>query len=266
MLLVLLALLVPARAQDPDASPSPAASEVFTSEQGQITLRDKFNRPYVLPKGTAWVGVRLDLENEAMNPAVKDFETLSAGDVEYEVKDDADYQKFALDAEGRANVQFVAFTDKSKNPVVYQVAFMRRLNGKDTLIPISDTTWRAGDPETIGSKKLSTPKDRAPNQGWEWALLLGFTLTGLVLAYVLFGRSLFERMLRVKRMEVTNALGASNLLVLAGLALVLVCAFGLFFFPKILWGKQVMIYLVVGGGCLAALGAGYGAGVVMTKA
>lgn len=264
LFLLLLALLGPARAQTPDDSPSPSP-ELFKAEQGQIRVLDKFKRPYVFPRGTAWVGVRLDMQAEEMNPAVKDYDVLSADGVDYDVKEDADYVKFAVDDNGVANVKMVAFADPARNPVIYQLVFLHKDGAKDVSIPLSDTGWRAGDPQTVGSRTLMTPRDRAPNQGWEWALLVGFALSGLVLAYMLYGRSLFERMLRVKRMEVTTALGYSNLMLVLGLLLVLFCSLGLFFFPKILWGKQVMIYLVVGGGGLAALAVGYGAGLVMTK-
>lgn len=261
-LLLLLALLAPAPAQDVD---QPEPPETFKLEEGSVRVLDKFRRPFLMPKGTAWIGARLDLDAEGMSPFIKDYEVLSAGGLDYEVKKDADYVKFPLE-NGRATVRFVAFTDPASNPVLYELVFMHKVKGKDVVIKLNDQAWRAGDPATVGSRTLTTPSDRAPNQTWDWALLIGFVLTGVVLAYVLFGRSLFARMLRVKRMEVTTALGYSNLLVLLGLGLVLLCGAGLYMFPKILWGKQVMIYLVVGGGCLAGLGAGYGAGVVLTKA
>jgi hypothetical protein len=266
--LLLLALLGTGRAQEPSDSPSPDApdAETFKVEEGQVRILDKFKRPYVLPRNTAWIGVKLDLENESMSPSVKEFEAIGAGGVDYEVNPEAAFVKFPLDENGRAVVRFVSFTDVTKNPVMYQVVFLQKVKGKDKLVPLSDTSWRAGDEQTVGSRTLMTPRNRAPNQTWEWALLFSFSLAGLIMAYVLFGRSLFARMLRVKRMEVTSALGYSNLLVIGGFLLVLGCGFGLFFFPKILWGKQVMIYLVVGGGCLAARGAGYAAGLVMTKA
>lgn len=260
LFLMLLALVGSGQAQEP------APEETFKLEEGQIRVLDKFKRPYVLPRNTAWIGVRLDLENESMSPAVKEFEAIGAGGLDYEVNPEAAFVKFPLDETGRANVKFVSFVDPTRNPVMYRLVFLQKVKGKDRAIPLSDTTWRAGDEQTVGSRTLMTPRDRAPNQGWEWALLIGFGLTGLVMAYVLYGRSLFARMLRVKRMEVTTALGYSNLMLVFGLLLVMFCGLGLFFFPKILWGKQVMIYLVVGGGCLAALGAGYGAGLVMTKA
>lgn len=265
LFLLLLGLLGPAPAQEPSPSPDEESS-TFRLEQGQITVLDKFKRPYVVPRGTAYIGVKLALEAEGMSPFVGEHEVLTAQGVDYEVNPEADWVQFPLDQNGSAKVDFVAFSDPARNPVIYQLAFLRKEGGKLTAVRLSDSIWRAGDPEKLGSKKLSTPGHRAPNQPWEWALLAGFTLAGLALTYFLFGRSLFERMLRVKRLEVTSALGYSNLMVIGGLFVVLACALGLFFFPKILWDKQYMVYLVVGGGSLAALGAGYGAGLVLTKA
>lgn len=249
----------------PEPAPLDEDAPVFLVEKARIYVRDKHKRLYLMPRDQAWIGVRLHREDEKRNKELEasyQDDAIEAEGIRYEVVDDPEFVKFPLSG-GSAEVSFVVFSDPSLNPVNYELVLMERRKGQIVRLPLSKSEWVAGDGQT--SAHLTTSK-RAPNQTWEWAAVISFLVVSLVLAYILYGRSLFNRMLRVKKMEVGSALGWSNLLFLGGLGLILIAGLVMYFFPVVLWSKPYMIYLLAAGGCLLILAAGYGAGILMTRA
>ncbi|MEW6278569.1 MAG: hypothetical protein AB1758_08115 [Candidatus Eremiobacterota bacterium] len=261
----------PVPSVDETASDEPPPDEeppMFRLEEARIVVVDKHKRPYRVPRDTAWIEVAVDNSEEKVTQAMRDAEVLEASGVRYPVlqeeQETSDPVRFPL-LDGAATVQFVVFEDPELNPVPYKLTLKEKRKGQMVTVPLRNSEWTAGTGTPPARSYLTTTR-RSPNQKWEWAAVLSFAGISLVLTYLLYGRSLFARMLRGKKMEVSSALGWSNLMILAGLGLILAGSLALYFFPLILWDKQYMIYLLVGGGCLLALLAAYGAGAAMTRA
>lgn len=229
----------------------------FRIIQLDIQVIDKFDRPYGVKENTAKVGVRLAQDEKQTNKEVALYETLSCANLNYARKTD-EYNKFVVQPDGVAKVQFVVF-EENKGPVDYELVLIE----DNTFHQLSPPIWQIGTETTHG--EIKADELRAPHSSKEIAIIAGFTVVGMALSYWLLGRVLFARMLRQRNMEVPSALGWSNVLVLLAWALAFVGVAVMVFFPFILWQKLWWIYVLVPAGYALLIGTMYGAGHLFTR-
>lgn len=224
-----------------------------------IQVIDRFERPFTVKENTAKVGVRLAQDEKQTNKEVALYETLSCANMNYP-RQTTEYNKFVVQPDGVAKVQFVVF-EENKAPVDYELVLIDEQN---TIHPLSPPIWQIGTESTHG--EIKAEELRAPHSSREIAIIVAFTLVGMGLSYWLLGRVLFARMLRQRNMEVPSALGWSNVLVVLAWGLAFVGAAVMVFFPFILWQKLWWIYVLVPAGYALLIGTIYGAGHVFTRA
>lgn len=251
LLLLVLALAVPAAAQDPE----------FTVETTTFSVIDSFERPFLVERDQAWIGARV-VTGEDQTANLKGYESLSASGIEYPLEGDTIEPLLFPVVDGVAKVQFVVFADPGKNPIVYRLTLVEQVEASKVERALLNSHWNAGN--QIPEDLLRT-EHMAPHANWEWMSIVAFVVVGAVLVYLWFGRSLFKRMLFHRGMPVGTAVVASNLAVLVGLASLAVAAPLLYFFPYVVWDQQYWIYLLVLGGYLLLLSMAYGLGLMMTK-
>lgn len=221
-----------------------------------IRVNDRFERPYEVPDNTTYIGVRLAQDEKQTNKEVANYETLSCAGIEYP-RQTQEYVKFPLQG-GVAKVQFVVFQD-NKAPVDYELTLIEN----NTFHPLSPPIWQIGTESTHGDVKAESL--RAPHSSKEVAAIVLFTLGGMALSYWLLGRVLFGRMLRQRNMEVSSALGWSNILVLLCWATAFAGTAIMIFFPYILWQKLYWIYVLVPATYALVVGTIFGAGYLFTR-
>ena len=222
----------------------------------EIQVNDRFERPYLVEQNTAWVGVRLAQDEKQGNKLVANHETLACAGIEY-ARQTQEYVKFPVQ-DGVAKVQFVVF-EEDKSPVDYELTLIQ----DNTVHSLSPPIWHIGTESTRGDVKAD--ELRAPHSKMEMAIILSFTLGSLFTTYMLFGRSLFARMLRHRRMEVGSALGWSNVLVLLSWCLTALATAAMVLFPIIVWDKLYWIYVLVPAGYLVVVLGIFGLGYVLTR-
>ena len=231
----------------------PALSEPtspFKSVQMEISVFDRFQRPFVAPPESISLGVRLAQGEAQKCEAVAKYEQLASAGTEYPKQSD-DYLRFPVE-NGVAKPQFVIFADTGKDAVDYElVLFIKEKKDSSTVkVPLNPSLWKIG----VNSQRGETATDiRAPHSQDEVFIIAGIVVAGLIFSYLLFGKLGFSRFLHNSRMEVSTALGWSNLLVLFSWLALFVCTSALIFFPIIVWEKTYWIYLLVGGGYFGLL-------------
>ena len=238
------------------AFPALADTPKFRTIPLDVRVNDKFDRPYEVQDNTAYIGVRLAQDEKQTNKEVSQFETLSCAGIEFP-RQTQEYVKFAVQG-GVAKVQFVVFED-NKAPVDYELTLIEN----NTFHPLSPAIWQIGTESTNGEVKAEGM--RAPHSGREVAIIVAYSLLGMILGYWLLGRVLFARMLRQRHMEVGSALTWSNLLVLFSWTLVAVGTAVMIFFPFIVWQKLYWIYVLVPAGYALVVSTVYGAGHLFTR-
>lgn len=225
-----------------------------------INLIDQFQRPFLAEAETAWLGVRLAQGEQQVNKDLANFKQISSGGVEYGVADQ-EYQKFPLRG-GIAKAQFVLFKDDAKNPIAYELVMIIKDKNSTDIVRIDPAFWSIRSDSQSGEAKA---EHTAPHSQREIAAIVAFAILGCISIYILFGRSLFSRMLYNRRMEVSSALGWSNLLlVVLGLVL-LGCVVMVTLFPYVLYQQTYWIYVIVMGSFAALELLIYGIGAAMTR-
>lgn len=217
----------------------------FKTIQLDISIFDKFQRPYVAQPESAMLGIRLAQGESQQCKAVAQYEQLASAGVEYPKQTD-EYLKFPVE-NGIAKAQFVIFTDTSKNPIDYEMVLFYKENKEQspTKIALNPSTWHIG----VESQSGDVAADhRAPHSKDELAMIVGFAVGGALLSYIFFGRLFFTRLLQNSRLEVSTALGWSNIGVLFSWLLLFSCVAALVFIPYVVWQKTYWIYLLVIGG------------------
>lgn len=221
-----------------------------------IPVKDKYDRPYEIEDNQAYIGVRLAQDEKQTNKEVSKYETLSCAGIEY-ARQTQDYVKFPLQG-GVAKVQFIIFED-IKAPVDYELALIQ----DNVVHPLTPTVWQIGT-ESTGTE-IKAESLLAPHTAKEKAIIALFGVVAVVLGYYLLGRRLFARMLQKRNMDVSSALGWSNLLVVLSWALAGVSVGCMVFFPIMVWQKLYWIYVLVPGAYFLLLGLVYGTGLLATR-
>lgn len=233
----------------------------FILETTTFSVKDHFKRPYLVEQGTAWLSVRC-VTGDEQTADLKGLESLSASGIEYPLaEEETEPLTFPL-RDGKAEVQFVVFSDPGRNPVAYRVKLVEEIEGAKRETALTGGAWLAGN-NTV-EEILQTEKT-APRAQWEWGFLIGFPILAAILIYVWFGRALFRRMLFNRSMKVGSALGTSNLLMILGWLSLAVVTPLLYFFPYVVWQQQYWIYLLACGGYILFISLGFAAGLMVTK-
>lgn len=244
------------------ALPSFSEDSPFKTVQIEMSVYDKFQRPFVAEPESVQLGVRLAQGDSQKCEAVTKYEQLSAAGTEYP-RQTEDFLKFPVE-NGVARPQFVVFTEAGKNPVDYELVLFVK-DKKDSTpyrVAIDPNLWKIGTESQNGDVKA---EQRAPHGQDEIMMIGAFTVGGLLFSYLLFGRSAFTRFLHNKRMEVGSALGWSNLLVIFSWLCLFVCTSMLIFFPIIVWQKTYWIYVLVIAGYALLLSVVYGLCLAFTR-
>lgn len=272
-LLLSLAALAQSPDDDPFASetpaPSPAATvaasptgspkPTFRVEEQTIYVQDRYLRPFLVPEDTAWLGVRLATGAEQHSKALAHFKEAAAGGQEYAFAEGAEFSRFPL-IDGAATVHFVVFSEAGKNPVDYELVLLVGEGPDAQQHPLG--FWSVGTGTVADQAQADV---LAPHTRNEKLAMGSFVVVSLILTYMLFGRSLFTRFLRNKKMEVSSALGWSNILVLFGFLAIGVCFGVMWLWPKVLWNKTETIYAIMIGGFFLAAVLVYLGGLVVTR-
>jgi hypothetical protein len=259
LLLLLLSLLcllsISGVAWSEDESP-------FRVLQLDISVYDKFQRPFQAPPEMVSLGVRLAQGEQQTCKNVFDHEQLSSAGIEYPRKADQ-FVTFPVE-NGVAKAQFVIFKDEKVAAVDYELVVYtkEKVDGASEKVAVTPPIWHIGTSSQSGDL---TAEKRAPHSKAELAAIAVFGVVGSVAAYVLFGRIYFSRLLFNNRQEVGSAIGWSNILVALSITLVVLCVSVLYFFPYVLWQKPMWIYGVVMGGYAALLAITFGLTGLMTR-
>lgn len=250
----------PSPAASVAASPSGSPKPTFRVEETTIQVQDRFTRPFRVPEDTAWLGVRLATGAEQHCKALAQHKEIAAGGQEYANKEGADFSRFPLSRDGDAAVHFVVFSEAGKNPVDYELVLLLGEGPDAQQHPLG--YWSVGTGTVADQVQADV---LAPHTQNEKLAMFSFVGVSLILTYLLFGRNLFARFLRNKKMEVSSALGWSNLLVLFGFLAIFVCFGVMWLWPKVLWNKTETIYAIMIGGWLLAAVLVYLGGLMVTR-
>lgn len=243
-----------------EASPSGSPKPTFRVEETTILVQDRYTRPFRVPEDTAWLGVRLASGEEQHCKALAQHKEIAAGGQEYANKEGADFSRFPLSKDGDAAVHFVVFSEAGKNPVDYELVLLVGEGPDAQQHPLG--YWSVGTGTVADQVQADV---LAPHTQNEKLAMGSFVLVSLILTYWLFGRSLFARFLRHKKMEVSSALGWSNLLVLAGFLAIFAGLGVMWLWPKVLWNRTDTIYAVVIGGWFLGAVLTYLGGLMVTR-
>jgi hypothetical protein len=223
-----------------------------------ISIHDKFARPYLVEDNTTKLGARLVPDDKQNNFDVKNYETLSWAGIDYP-RNSSEYVKWPVQ-NGTAKVQFVVLTENN-TPVDYELVLIDQNNVVHALQP---SVWKVGVESTQG--EVHAEDLRAPHAASEIAITAAFAFGSVIFSYWLLGRRLFTRMLRNRNMEVGAALGWSNMALIVAWGLAAIAVAVMIFFPVIVWQKLYWIYVLVPAVYAAIVGLLFAFGQLLTRA